>query len=109
MWISSVRAGDALDGVILISILITLGECKSVSEFFDRVAVQINFEFVNSLRMVGRRRDGSENGMANIDCERCACLSAEYVQVCDVEAYVLACDGRIQVMRHGAPAFSAMS
>ena len=61
------------------------------------------------IRMVARRRDGSENGMAYIDCEYRACLSAEYVQVRDVEAYILACDGRIQVMRHGAPPFPAKS
>jgi hypothetical protein len=58
----------------------------------DRIAVQINFEFVHSFRMIARRRDRPENGVANIDCEHRACLSAEYVQVRDVEAYILACD-----------------
>lgn len=61
VWIRGVRAPQTPYGITLFSLWITLFECQTVGEVFNRIAVQIDFEFVHPLRMVAGCRDGPEN------------------------------------------------
>ena len=74
-------------------VIVPFVKFKAVGEIFDRVAVQIDFEFVHSLRMVAGSRDGAKNGVAEIDYEHGACFATEDIEVRDVEADVLTSDG----------------
>src|SRR5580698_1487147 len=43
-----------------------------------------------------------ENGMAHVDGENRSGLAAENIKVGDVQADILTCDGRIEMVRHGS-------
>jgi len=45
----------------------------------------------------------SKNGMAHVDGENRSGLAAKNIKVGDVQADILTCDGRIEMVRHGSP------
>ncbi len=82
-------APDTAQRVALVSIRVTFLECEAVGEILDGIAVEIDLKFVHALRVVARRRNGAEDGVAEIDHEDGACLSAEQIEVCDIEPDIL--------------------
>jgi hypothetical protein len=93
MRINGGRTCDATYDVALFPVLVTFVECKAVGDILDRITVEIGFELIHAFRMVARRRDGAENGVANIDDKHGARLATEYVQIRDIEADILSGDG----------------
>ncbi len=100
MWIHGVCPADAAHDVTLIAGLVALAEGEAISDVFDGIAVEIDFEFIHAFRVITRRRNGAEDGVADVDQEDGSCLAAKHVQVRDIEAYVLPGNRRVQVMRH---------
>ena len=98
MWIGRICSTKAPHYVTLLAVLVALVERNAVGDIFDRIAVEIYFEFVHSFGMVPGHGNGSENGVTHIDHKRGACFAAEYVEVRDVEADVLPGDWRVEVM-----------
>ena len=76
-------------GLALLPVRVTHVEGKSVGRIFDGIAIEIDLKFVHAFRMAARHRNWAEDGVAEIDREYGACFAAEYVEVRDVEAYVL--------------------
>jgi hypothetical protein len=74
-------------------VLIAFFKFEAICDLLDRITVEINFEFVHPFRMVAGRRDGSEDGVADVDDKNGAGLATEYVQIRDVETDILASDG----------------
>lgn len=54
------------------AIFVAFVESKGAGNVFRRTVIQIDFEFVHSVRVVARTGDRAENGAAHIDDKRSA-------------------------------------
>ena len=77
--IDGVRTPDTAHDVALLALRVTLVEGNAVGQIFDRIAIEIDLEFVHAFGMVAGRRNGAEDRVADVDHEHGACLAAEYV------------------------------
>ena len=62
MRIDSFRPANAAHGIALLHLLVALVEREPVRDLFNCIAVEINFEFVHTFRMVARGLGVSESG-----------------------------------------------
>jgi hypothetical protein len=86
--------------VTLVSVLVAGIKRHAIGNVLDRVAVEIDLEFVHPLRVVTGRGNWPSYRVADIDDEDRAHLAPEQIKVRDVEANVLTGERRIKVMGH---------
>jgi hypothetical protein len=82
-------AADAPQNQALPARRVTLVESDPVGQVLDRIAVEVDLEFVHTFRVVARRSDRAADRVADIDDEHGAGLAAEDIKVRDVQADVL--------------------
>ena len=73
----------------LLPLVVTCIEGNAVGQILDRIAIEIDLEFVHAFGMVAGRGNRAGNRVTDIDHEHGACLATEHVEVRDVEADVL--------------------
>jgi len=67
--ISRLRTFDALEHVALLPLSVTLAERHAIGDVLHRIAVEVHFELVHTLRVVSGGRNGAGDRVAYVDDE----------------------------------------
>ena len=92
LGIDSLDARDEAQHQALLAVRVTFVESYPVGEVFDGITVEIDLEFVHSLRVVARSGDVARDRVTNVHHEHGAPFTTENIKICDVEADVLTSD-----------------